>query len=519
MVNKIMKNLNTTEYFYIIQHIQSSRKYAGARWAIGCNPSELLTENGYCTSSNTVNTIIEIDGLDAFQILEIVTEFGEFDNAYDYETWFLRLHDCANSDDWFNYHNNNQQAPAYGTPAFKKMMVDLYGAESSFEVPEIREKIKATLLKKYGYEHVYEIPEVRAKIKATLLEKYGEDVTFKIPEFLEKNKNTNIERYGDEYALNCPEVREKINNTVLEKYGKQYIVQVDEVKDKIKATNLERHGHISPLASKKVQEKVKQTNIERYGHEYSLSCPEIRDKSKATNLERYGHEHVLASKEIREKSKAKFQEKYGCDYYTQSEQYKNDFYSCEYCGNSFRKLNYVKSHGEKCRLNPNKKVEQYTCDHCDTISPNTTSYSTYHGDNCRFNKNGTRYHPLKINICINCHQTFKKPIQLKYHSTSCKSQQLILPDNLYHCTYCNETYDDHEYFKNKHDYNCAKNENSPNYVECKKYKCEQCGDTFTDLFLLNKHVDQIHTIHKCEICNKIYQSSKSLKSHIRQVHK
>lgn len=41
-----MLDKETKPYFYIIQHIQSGMRYAGARWAVGCHPDEFLKEIG-----------------------------------------------------------------------------------------------------------------------------------------------------------------------------------------------------------------------------------------------------------------------------------------------------------------------------------------------------------------------------------------------------------------------------------------------------------------------------------------
>jgi hypothetical protein len=55
-------------YFYIIQDTRNGMYYAGARWAINCDPIELLKEEGYKTSSKIVKSIIEEFGLETFVI-------------------------------------------------------------------------------------------------------------------------------------------------------------------------------------------------------------------------------------------------------------------------------------------------------------------------------------------------------------------------------------------------------------------------------------------------------------------
>jgi len=120
----------TQPYFYIIEHKESGRRYAGSRWSKNCHPSEFMTKDGYTTSSTTVNDIIESEGLKSFRIVELT----EMDDPYTHETNFLVENDCAASDDWFNYHNNVTRPAPYGSPEYKKMMFDRYGVEHGTQI-------------------------------------------------------------------------------------------------------------------------------------------------------------------------------------------------------------------------------------------------------------------------------------------------------------------------------------------------------------------------------------------------
>jgi hypothetical protein len=96
-----------TPYFYIIQDKNTKKKYAGCRWAKGCNPSEFMTYGGYTTSSKIVNSIIDEFGIDSFEILTIKTLIEiDLDNVFDYETRWLVDHNCKESKEWYNQHNN-----------------------------------------------------------------------------------------------------------------------------------------------------------------------------------------------------------------------------------------------------------------------------------------------------------------------------------------------------------------------------------------------------------------------------
>lgn len=134
----------TQPYFYIIQHKASKKKYAGCRFQKGCHHSELLTDGGYLTSSNSVKKILLEEGADAFEIIEIV----EVDNSYAYETNFLVENKCAESEDWINQHNNTRP-PAYGSAEFNQLMLDKYGVTHNTSIPEVRAQMTKTQLQTY----------------------------------------------------------------------------------------------------------------------------------------------------------------------------------------------------------------------------------------------------------------------------------------------------------------------------------------------------------------------------------
>ena len=95
-----------TPYFYIIQHVNSGKYYAGSKYSKNSNPLKLLVEEGYTTSSKIVNKIIENEGLKSFVVRKIKT-FNSQIEAYEYETKFLQKVDAANNDSFINLHNNS----------------------------------------------------------------------------------------------------------------------------------------------------------------------------------------------------------------------------------------------------------------------------------------------------------------------------------------------------------------------------------------------------------------------------
>ena len=90
-------------YFYIIQHKQSGKLYAGIQIS---DPDSLnfLTETGYQTSSKVVKQIITDEGLTAFEILRI-RHFETADEALRYECRFLTKIDARNNPRFLNQHN------------------------------------------------------------------------------------------------------------------------------------------------------------------------------------------------------------------------------------------------------------------------------------------------------------------------------------------------------------------------------------------------------------------------------
>jgi len=92
-------------YFYVIKHKETGKYYAGSRTAKNSNPSELLKEDGYHTSSIIVKKIITITGLKSFEVVRIKT-FNTPNEAYDYETRFLKKVNAANNINFLNLHNN-----------------------------------------------------------------------------------------------------------------------------------------------------------------------------------------------------------------------------------------------------------------------------------------------------------------------------------------------------------------------------------------------------------------------------
>jgi hypothetical protein len=244
-------------YFYIIQDIRNGMYYAGAKWAQGCHPEQLLKEGGYPTSSETIKKIIDENGLDTFAIRKIRT-FKSSEEAYDYETRFLVKVDAKNHPRFYNGHNN-KRPPAYGTQGFIDIMISKYGVTHPIYSSDITQKRKETNVAKYGVEHYSQTDEYK-----------------------EKYKNTSLEKYGVEHPLQSPEIREKGKNTNLEKYGVEHAMQNKSIREKGRKTNLVRNGS----ETYNNRDLAKETYYKNYGVDHYTKTPENRAILSSLAVER-----------------------------------------------------------------------------------------------------------------------------------------------------------------------------------------------------------------------------------------
>ena len=111
-------------------------------------------------------------------------------------------------------------------------MCERYGVRNSVMIPEVRQKIKGTLLEHYGVEHQMYCQEVKDKIKTTCIERYGVTSVGLVQEFIEKKYQTNRERYGVDMPLQNKDIREKASNTLEKRYDVRYALQSKEIREK-----------------------------------------------------------------------------------------------------------------------------------------------------------------------------------------------------------------------------------------------------------------------------------------------
>ncbi len=379
-------------YFYIIQDTRNNMYYVGSKYGKDANPETFWIQNGYTTSSSTINTIINEYGLSIFKIrkLKIFEAGGQ---AYDYETRFLQKIDAKNNPNFYNLHNNDKY-PSFGSEEHKKIMIEKYGVEYPIKTTEIKEKMSNTIKKKYGVNWYTQTEEFKGKYVEKSLEKYGVTSPTKCEEIKEKTKNTNLKKYGNKCNL-YSDIQKQKN---LEEYGVEYFSQMDKTKEITKINNLEKYGveHIFQL--EEIKTKIKNTNIERYNETHYNKTSEGRKRCSENNkfkdgffkgckhteeskrkisessknrtmsdetkekirLSNTGKKHTNKTKEkLREIQKTKTGEKnqfYGKTHTDEtkllmSEKAKNrEKMCCEHCNMKIQKCVYVRYHGEKCKF-------------------------------------------------------------------------------------------------------------------------------------------------------------------------
>jgi hypothetical protein len=272
-----------TPYFYVIEHVASGKRYAGCRYAKGCNPVEFMTEGGYCTSSKLVKKIIEEEGLESFNIVEIKT-VDEVGNVYDYETEFLTENDCAKSDLWLNQHNN--ACMTFGTEEFKSAMLAKHSVENPMQSEEYKRKHRQTMLKNHRVENPMQSKVIKEQKRQTMLKNHGVEHALQSEKVQEKSRQTCLKNHEVENPSQSEKVREKRRQTILKNHGVMHALQSKEILEQKRQTMLKNHGVENPMQSEEFKEKSRQTMLKNYGVEHPGQTKESRERTIKLNYER-----------------------------------------------------------------------------------------------------------------------------------------------------------------------------------------------------------------------------------------
>lgn len=178
-----------------------------------------------------------------------------------------------------------------------------YGANNVFQLSDIKEKTKKTMIEYYGVENPSFSEIIKDKRLKTVREKYGVDNVFQLNEIKQKRKITMEKRYGNEHTFLVKELMDKVIKTMLDKFGVEHPIQNSGIREKIENTNMDRYNAKCSLGSKIIQEKSRKTCLEKYGVNYFILTEEHKRLKKITMMERYGVEFPLQNVEILTKAR------------------------------------------------------------------------------------------------------------------------------------------------------------------------------------------------------------------------
>ena len=140
---------------------------------------------------------------------------------------------------------------------YKKTVREKYGVDNVSQNPEVRKKIEETNFQKFGNKHYVLSQDCINKRNEAL----GGKNAFQLDEVKNKSRKTMLSKYGYEYATQSEEIKQKIRDTNIEKYGVDNVLKLQSIKDKISNTCQEIYGVKNPAKSNDIQKKMKNTRI------------------------------------------------------------------------------------------------------------------------------------------------------------------------------------------------------------------------------------------------------------------
>jgi len=305
-----------TPYFYIIRHKNSGRKYVGSKWAKDADTSSFMTESGYKTSSTTVWKLIEKDGLNSFEIEDIVTEeelkipFNDYQNVLAYESAYQHYYDCARNPEFLNMMNNN--LVNYSWPLLSESVKKKH--KEIMNSQKIKNKIKSVLLSKYNFDHYAKTEESKQKMSEfwknnpngntpyALCNKEKHRETMLEPELWEQIRATSLEKFGVEHYAKSVAAKENYKKICLERYGVDNYSRTQEFKDSISGENhpskRKEVRDTMSIAAKRPETIAKR--IKTIAEQPPITCYVCGCSGKRWSINRY-HNDKCGIKEIRNK--------------------------------------------------------------------------------------------------------------------------------------------------------------------------------------------------------------------------
>jgi hypothetical protein len=151
---------------------------------------------------------------------------------------------------------------------------------------QIKEKRKATCLKKYGFQYPMKNADVTNNMKKSIQNKYGFDNISHLESVKRKKKNTCLKNYGVEVPLQNTYIHNKYSNTCLKKYGVIEFGASQQCISKRKETCMKKYGVENFLETEMAQQKSQKTCMEKYGVRFASQHPLIFNKIKNNSFKR-----------------------------------------------------------------------------------------------------------------------------------------------------------------------------------------------------------------------------------------
>lgn len=134
-----------------------------------------------------------------------------------------------------------------------------YGSRSPMGNKDVRKRAEKTLNERYGVDHsAFESKEVQDKARKTMYERYG-GTGVAVPEIKEKVKKTNLKKYGVEWATQIPEAREKAKESYRRKYGVDNVFSSPEIQKRMYDNMMSKYGVGWPQQVPEIREKTFET--------------------------------------------------------------------------------------------------------------------------------------------------------------------------------------------------------------------------------------------------------------------
>ena len=242
-----------TPFTYIIGWSKHKKFYYGAKYARGCQPSDLWTT--YFTSSKYVREFREENGDP--DIIKIHRTFSDKCSCVSFENEYLTKIDAKNHPLFLNENNSAKdmfrgEISEEEKQRVKETCINKYGVDNPSKFPEFKLKKIETSIRNWGYENPSQVPQIQEKKIETSIRNWGYENPNQSPLISQKKRETCLEKYGYEYALQVPEFVQQRKETCLEKYGYENVSSSDLIKGKKKKTLLENFGVDHPSKIKKI---------------------------------------------------------------------------------------------------------------------------------------------------------------------------------------------------------------------------------------------------------------------------